>query len=328
MGAPGRTLRVGVLGAGKHGSRYARHILSDVEGLALSGISRRSEAGQQLAKELGCPWYPRWQDLIAAPDVDCLVAALPPTLNREVAMACAEAGKPLLLEKPMAVTVKDAAIIAHAFASRRLGLTIGQTLRYNQVVNALKDRLGMIGKLASFSINQRLEPATLDWLDQAEHAGAGVSFHTAVHIFDALHYITGQSIVRVLARTRCLHTQSMEDHLVALLELEDGSLGVLDSSKIGPARSGQFEFIGEEGLLQGDQVHHQMAFIQGMQTQPLDCGEPVSTIIPLLQDWYRFLCGEGENPIAPEAGEAAIRVSAACLQSAASGQWQPVYPNS
>jgi len=324
MGSLGRTLRVGVIGAGKHGSRYARHIVNDVEGLELAALSRRSLAGQELADELGCQWYPVWQDLVVSPKVDCLITALPPTLNRQVALACAEAGKPLLLEKPMAVTVEDATVIVQSFAEKELGLTIGQTLRYNRVINALKAQLHAIGQLRSLSANQRLEPAPLGWLDQAEHAGAGVSFHSAVHIFDALQYITGQKIVRVMARTRCVLSQSMEDHLVALVELEDGTLGVVDSSKIGPARSGRFEFIGEKGQLHGDQVHHQMDLIQDSQPQPFDCGEPVSTIIPLLQDWYRFLCGEGENPISPEAGEAAVRVCAACLQSSVTGQWQQV----
>lgn len=319
-----KELRVGVIGAGKHGSRYARHILNDVEGLALTAICRRSGAGHVQAAQLGCHWYADWQDLVDSPDVDCIVAALPPTLNLSVARACADAGKPLLLEKPMAVTVDEALAIRECFASRGLGLTIGQTLRYNTIINALRDHLAKVGDLYSLSANQRLEPSSQAWLDQPEHAGAGVSFHSAVHVFDAIHYITAKRIVRVMARTRCLHTSRLEDHLVVLVELEGGILGIVDCSNIGPARSGRFELIGDKGQLQGDQVLHQLEFVQGTERTELACADAVSTLVPLLEDWRRFLQGEGENPIPPEAGVAAVRVCAACLHSAARGGWQEV----
>lgn len=319
-----KELRVGVIGAGKHGSRYARHILNDVDGLTLTAISRRSDEGNVLASELGCCCYAHWQDLVAASEVDCIVAALPPTLNLAVARACAEAGKPLLLEKPMAVSVDEALAIHECFAERGVALTIGQTLRYNTIINALRHYLPRVGELYSLSANQRLEPADLAWLDQPEQAGAGVSFHSAVHVFDAIHYITGKRIVRVMARTRCLHSSRLEDHLVVLVELEGGLLGVVDCSKIGSARSGRFELIGDKGQLHGDQVLNQLEFIQGAVRTELACTGPVSTIVPLLEDWCQFLHGEGENPIPAEVGVAAVRVCAACLHSAAEGEWQEV----
>ena len=112
----GRIWRVGVIGAGKHGSRYARHIVNDVDGFELAAISRRSEEGRALAGQWGCRWHADWQDLINDPTVDCLIAALPPMLNREVAAACALARKPLLLEKPMACTVAVEQVIDEHYA--------------------------------------------------------------------------------------------------------------------------------------------------------------------------------------------------------------------
>lgn len=319
-----QALRVGVIGAGKHGSRYAHHIHCDVDGLTLTAISRRSEEGRLSAAQWGCRWFPRWQELIDAPVVDCVVAALPPTLNLAVAQACARAGKPLLLEKPMATSVHEATAIIDCFHQAKVGLTIGQTLRYNTIINALRTQLPLVGSLCGLSANQRLEPALLSWLDQPELAGAGVSFHSAIHVFDALRYITGQEIVRVMARSRCLHSVRLEDHLVVLIEMESGLLGTVDCSKIGSARSGRFELIGSQGQLHGDQVHNVLEFIQGAQRTPLACDNPVSTIVPLLRDWCRFLRGEGENPIAAEVGLAAVRVCEACLRSAAKGEWETV----
>ena len=319
-----RVWRVGIIGAGKHGSRYARHIVHDVDGFELSAISRRSAEGRVLAGQWRSHWHADWQDLISDPTVDCLVSALPPMLNREVATACVKARKPLLLEKPMACTVVDAEAIATMFQQAGVPLTIGQTLRYNPVIRALRSRLGQIGPLLGFSANQRLEPSPLGWMDDPELAGAGVSHQTAIHVFDALRFITGREIVRVMARTRHVHTRELADHLAALVELEGGALGTVDCSKIGPVRSGRFEFTGADGLLQGDQVHHHCEQLDGCVRQSIDLGEPTPTIAPLLVDWLRFLRAEAANPVPPEEGLAAVRVSEACVRSAAVRGWVEV----
>ena len=162
------------------------------------------------------------------------------------------------------------------------------------------------------------------WLRPKVSVITSYSIHYTKLYDDAIHYITGKRIVRVMARTRCLHSSRLEDHLVVLVELEGGLLGVVDCSKIGSARSGRFELIGDKGQLHGDQVLNQLEFIQGAVRTELACTGPVSTIVPLLEDWCQFLHGEGENPIPAEVGVAAVRVCAACLHSAAEGEWQEV----
>ncbi|MBV5317090.1 MAG: Gfo/Idh/MocA family oxidoreductase [Desulfobulbaceae bacterium] len=316
--------QVGVIGTGKHGSRYARHIVNDVEGLELAAVSRRSEEGQKQAEAWSCRWYGDWRQLVEAPEVECVVAAMPPVFNREIAAACVAAGKPLLLEKPMAVSVTEAAAINQSFCQQALPLTIGQTLRYNRVVRALRDQLASIGALQSFAVNLRLEPAMLDWLDDPALAGAGVSFHTAVHVFDALRFITGREIIRVMARVRCFRSAHLEDILLVLVELDNGAIGTVDCSKISPARSGRFEFVGETGQLHGDQVHHFCERIRGMERVSLDLEPPVSAIVPLLVDWLGWLRGTQANPVSGEEGLAAVRISEACLRSAAAGRWVEV----
>jgi predicted dehydrogenase len=316
--------KVGIVGTGKHGSRYARHVVEDITGLDLVAISRRTDDGQTQAQQWSCRWHPDWRHLVADPEVDCVITALPPVLNEQVATACALVGKPLLLEKPMAVTAAEAERIHALFTRLAVPLTIGQTLRYNRVIGMLREQLTSIGTLHSFSADQRLESAPLAWLDDPSLAGAGVTFHSAVHVFDALSWITKQAVVRVMARIRCVHSERLEDHLVALVELENGVIGTVDCSKIAPARSGRFEFIGDHGQVHGDQVHNMVETIQGQNRTPVATGAPVSTIVPLLRDWLAFLRGEQPNPIAGEEGLAAVRVCEACLRSAAQGRWEEV----
>jgi len=316
--------RVGSIGVGKHGSRYARHIVRDIEGLELAAISRRSEEGRSQAAQWACRWHADWRALVADPAVDCVIAALPPVFNLQVAAACAEARKPLLLDKPMAVSAAEAILIDDLFTRNGVGLTIGQTLRYNRVLNSLRHQLPNLGHLYGFTASQRLEPATLAWLDEPSLAGGGVAFHSAVHVFDGLRWITGQEIVRVMARTRCVHSTRLEDHLIALVELENGVIGTVDCSKIGPARSGRFEFIGSQGQLHADQVHYVGESIGRQGRLALEMGEPVNTIESLLRDWLAFLRGVRPNPIPGSEGLAAVRVCEACLRSVAQGGWVDV----
>ncbi len=314
-------MRVGIIGTGRHGSRYASHIVRDVEGLTLAAISRRSAEGRQQAEGWGCRLFADWRNLVDDAGVEAVIAVVPPALHPEIAAACAAAGKPLLLEKPLAVSVAAGCGIVDLFRRQGLPLTVGQTLRYNPVIRHLRKRLPEIGRLYSFSANQRIEPSTLEWHARPELAGAGVSFHTAVHVFDALRHITGLEIVRVCAVTRQEHNPCLEDSLAVVVEMDEGVIGTVDCSKVGHARSGRFEFVGSEGQLAGDQIYNTCERIRGLEVEALDPGRPAGTIVPLLEDWREFLAGRGENPVTGEDGLAAVRCCQACLESACRQHW-------
>ncbi|WP_456387352.1 Gfo/Idh/MocA family protein [Desulfolithobacter sp.] len=319
-------IRVGIIGTGRHGSRYAGHILNDVDGLELVAISRRSEQGRAQAGQYHCSWYRDWRDLVAAPEVEAVISVVPPAFNLEIARCCAASAKPLLVEKPLAARVAEGeAMVALASeGKKRFTLTVGQTLRYNQVIRDLRRHLPELGSLYFFSANQRLEPSTLSWHQEPSVAGAGVSFHTAVHVFDALRFITGLEVRRVMAVTRRQHNTWLEDLVAVLVEMENGVSGTMDCSKVGQARSGRFEFICENGQLHGEQIYNQLELIQGTRRLSLDPGPPVSTIVPLLRDWHDFLSGTADNPVTGDDGLQALRCCAACLESARLNQWVDV----
>jgi len=319
----GSSIRVGIIGTGRHGTRYANHIVHDIEGLELAAISRRSADGRMQALCWQCAWYREWPQLVGDHQVEAVIAVVPPALNLEIARACAALGKPLLIEKPLAVSGAAAAEIVDLFARRDLGLTVGQTLRYNTIILGLRQRLPSLGRLFSFSANQHLEPSTLAWHSDPEQAGAGVSFHTAVHMFDALRFMTGLEVSRVMAACR-RHNNPLEDVLAVLVEMDGGVVGTIECSKVGPARSGRFEFVGQEGQLHGEQVYNRLEQIRETQVIVLDPGEPVSTIIPFLKGWRAFLVGEAENPVSGEEGLAAVRICEACLKSSRTGCWTAV----
>lgn len=317
-----KKVRVGIIGTGKHGSRYANHIVNDLgDYFTLAGISRRSPEGVLQAKAWQTRCFHNWRELVADAEVDALIAVTTPNLNRDIAFACADAKKPLLLEKPLATDIAVAREIVDCFAGNPLGLTVGQTLRYNSVIRELKAQYPSMGTLYSLFAGQRLEPSTIPWLENPDIAGGGVIFHTAVHIFDALRFITGLEPLRVRCSVRSVFNTHMEDLLTTEIEFENGAMGILDSSKVSQARSGRYEFVCEKGQLQGDQVHGILQRIEQNRIIDLPLIPMGPTILPLLKDWYDYLCGRGRNPVPGEEGMAAVKVCHGCRLAAESGNW-------
>lgn len=317
----GRMRGVGIIGTGRHGSRYVHHIINDIDGMELKAVSRRSFEGKEQAAEWGVSWHQDWRDLIADRAVEAVISVVPPSLNLPIGQECARAKKPLLIEKPLAMNSLEAATLVAAMENAGVPVTVGQTLRYNAVIQELKTRLPEMGRLYSFTANQRLEPSSLSWHDQPELAGAGVMIHTAVHIFDALRFITGLKIERVMASVHRCYNNNLEDLVTILVEMESGVAGTLDVSKVGHARSGRYEFICDNGQLYGEQIHSFVEEAAGNSLLRLVEPTPVNTILSLLRDWNDFLEGKGPNPVSGEDGLYAVRVCDACLESAEKECW-------
>ena len=315
-------IRVGIIGTGKHGSRYANHIVNDLgHCYHLAAISRRSGAAKEQATIWNTILYKDWRDLVSSELVDAVICVTTPNLNSDIARFCAEQKKPLLIEKPLTTDYYAAQEIVALFDSLSLPLTVAQTLRYNSVILALRDNFAAMGKLLSLCATHRLEPSSLSWLEKPEIAGGGVIFHTAVHLFDALRFITGQEIIKIRATTGNIHNPNLEDLLIAEVILSNGALGIIDTSKISPSRACRYEFVCEKGQLHGDQIHGILQKIEDSRIGSLPVKAPGPALLPLLLDWHAYLRGEAQNPIAGSEGLAAVKICHACRKSVTTGQW-------
>ncbi len=315
-------MNVGIIGTGRHGSRYAEHIVRDCEGLTLSGISRRSSsAGQDQARTWQTSYFPDFRELVESDRVEAVIGAVPPVLNPDIARLCARMKKPLLLEKPLATNTAAGGKIVSLMKQAGAPLTVGQTLRYNPVIRKLREELPRHGRLFTVYANQRLEPSSLGWLENPDEAGGGITFHIAVHVFDALHYITGLKVLRVSAMCRTCKTKNLEDMALVHVEMENGVAGIVDVSKLSSSRSGRYEFICDKAQLHGDQIHGYVDCIAAAKESRIGSFGPEPTIPHLLADWQLFLEGKADNPVSGEDGLYAIRVSEASLESAEDSRW-------
>src|SRR3954447_23630174 len=138
------TLQVGVIGAGLMGTTHVRTLRSAVGGAQVAAIAHSvPEAGRRLAAEAGLDVaHTDPYALIEDPGVDAVIVASPGDTHDRLVLACVEAGKPVLCEKPLATTVSAARHVMEAEAAlgRRL-IQVGFMRRFDPGYAALEGRL-------------------------------------------------------------------------------------------------------------------------------------------------------------------------------------------
>jgi predicted dehydrogenase len=314
-------LGLGLIGAGKHGSRYARHIAEDVPGAVLRALCRRSRAeGEALAARHGAAYHADYHDLLARADVDAVVVAVPPTLHPAIVAAACAAGKHLLLEKPLAASLAEGRHIRDLVAASGVRCMVAQTLRFNAVVQALRAAVESIAPLQFMYLSQRFEPSPLPWLDRKAESGGGIVLHTGVHSFDLVRYLSGREVEEVSCQTARVVTVETEDNFLATCRMSDPLLrAVVTNSRSTRSRNGLIELAGERGQLLGDHAHGFAFVVTGTDRRPLPVGPPVPTVRDAVRAFTDALASGTPFPVTLDDGLRALAVIDACYRSAASG---------
>jgi predicted dehydrogenase len=315
------TLGLGLIGAGKHGGRYAQHIAQDIPGVALRAICRRNrDEGETLAARHGAAYHADYHEVLARADVDAVVVAVPPTLHPAIAEAACAAGKHLLLEKPLAASLAEARHIRDLVTASRVRCMVAQTLRFNAVVQALRAAVESIAPLQFMYLSQRFEPSSLAWLDRKAESGGGIVLHTGVHSFDLLRFLSGREVDEVSCQTARVVTVETEDNFVASCRMRDPVLrAVVTNSRSTRSRNGLIELSGEGGQLVGDHAHGVAFAITGLERRPLPIGPMVPTVREAVRAFASALGAGTEFPVTLDDGLRAVAVVDACYRSAASG---------
>jgi len=219
----------------------------------------------------------------------------------------------VLVEKPLAPDGAGGRRLVEA--ARRSGRVsmVAQTLRFNTVVRALRERRDSLGPLQLISLSQRFEPSTREWLDDPE--GGGILRNTGVHSFDLVRHLTGGEAEEALCFSERVVTRRTEDSFGAVLRLGGGVLAVVENHRATASRSGRIEMVGERGQLCADHVHHTLMEIRGVAVRPLPLPPPVATVRECLAAFVAALRGEAEVPIPLEEGLRAVEIVDACRES-------------
>jgi len=309
-------MRLGLIGCGRHGGRYASHLLAgDVPGASLVAICRRDAcAGGLFAETHGVRFCPDAASLASDAAVDGVIICLPPDLHPDAILAALGAGRAVLVEKPLAATAARAREIERASAGKLL--MVAQTLRFNSIVRAMKERAGDLGQIHGFSTSQRYEPLPMAWVDDPARGGA--LRVTGVHGFDLARHLTGAEVVRVSCETHADSPGGADRSFAALLRLEPGPvLATVDNTRMSEGRSGRLELVGRKGSLLGEHVRGELFWLRGLEARPVRVDPPVPTVRECLRAFVAAARGEIAVPITAADGRRAVEISEACRLSAA-----------
>jgi predicted dehydrogenase len=314
--------RIGLIGVGKHGMRYARHIREELPDLELVAIARRDpDQAAAAERRFGARTYTDYRELIERAEVDAVIVVVPPTLHAEIVGCAARAGVPVLLEKPAVPSLAAGQALLATLRRNPIPLMVAQTLRYNAVVRALRAGCAEIGPLRSLTFTQRFEPSPLGWLDDPARSGGGIVLHTGVHAFDLARLLSGLAVDAVTCQTQAVHTRQTEDNFVATLRLGGGvALATVSCARTAGARNAHIELSGERGTLVGDHVLNRAYKVVGTAVEPLAVGESMPTVREVLCDFVAALRRGAPVPITFTDGLRAVAVADACYRSARSGQ--------
>jgi predicted dehydrogenase len=218
----------------------------------------------ELGETFGVPCLSQ-DALLARPDVDVVCLATPSGQHASQAIAAADAGKHVLVEKPLALSLEDADAMIEA--CERAGVHLGVLLQqraeplFRQVYEAI--RAGDLGAitLASVSMPYHRPQAYYDqatWRGTWEQDGGGVLMNQGIHFVDLLLWLMGADPVRISAYAATLQRRiEVEDTVAATLEFPDGALATLSATTTAPPGFRQrVEIYGADGAIQleGDAV--------------------------------------------------------------------------
>lgn len=258
-------IRFGLIGAGMAGPYFGEALrdLPDTELVAVA--TTREESARPFAEKYGVPdWYTDWHEIIDRQDIDAVAVVSPPHLHEQMVVAAAEAGKHVITEKPMAVTLAQAdRMIA---ACEKAGVTFGVIFMYRfmDTIKQIKQAVdeGRLGKLVLgdcvtkfFRTQEYYDSAP--WRGTFWGEGGGILAASTIHTIDNQIWIMGDVDSLAAFYTTATHDMEAEDVAVASLRFKNGALGtIVGSSSTKPGYPRRLEIHGEKGsiMLKGDDI--------------------------------------------------------------------------
>jgi predicted dehydrogenase len=223
-----RTLKVGVIGLGFFGSRHAR-IYAEHPAAELVAVCD-SDPGRvaAVAGETGARGFENFHALLALPGLDAVSICLPDRLHEDAAVAAAEAGKTILLEKPLAHEAAAADRIVAAVEENGARLMVGHILRFDP--RYVQTFHAAAPELLGAPIHLRAKRNGIRSTARRLGAASSILFYMGVHDVDAMQWIARSRIARVYAQKIELLGTGNEDALYAVVNFENGAIGSIDYS--------------------------------------------------------------------------------------------------
>lgn len=235
-------IRVGVIGTGYMGENHVR-IYSEMEDVKLFGISDPNVSrARELANRYETKPFADHKKMFEKLELDAVSIAAPTTLHYPIALDALRAGVDVLVEKPIADSIENAAAMIESAEETDRHLMVGHIERFNPAVLKLKEIIdsGSLGKIVSIS-TRRVGPYNPRIRD------VGVILDIGVHDIDIISYLYGMKVNQVYAVAGS-DIHSFEDHASIHLRLNHAYSGLVETNWLTPHKIRQLTAVGLKGV--------------------------------------------------------------------------------
>ncbi len=309
----------GLIGLGRHGSRYLRHLMEEETGGQLVAISRQQvDEGRRQAAHHHLQFFPNYQDLIANSAIKSALIVTPPALNTPIALEAIQHQKAVLVEKPLALTAYDGRRIVEAATRAGIPLMTGHTLRYEPVIRKIQAIAPTFIPWQSLRGTMHLEERPE--ANACQGTGHGVLLEFGIHLLDWVRVMLPGEPLAVSANMTRSSIDSPETQAEIILTTPSGSSCHLSIARVRTKRVTHIEVIGGKTRIRGDWTNgHIQIFNQGTLTSR-EIIPSTPTIVLMLKEFFQALHARQPVPITGEDGLRAVELAEACYKSARTGQ--------
>jgi predicted dehydrogenase len=233
-----RTFGFGIVGCGLVADFHAQAIDAMKDGGLVCTYSRKKANAERIAKKYRCDAYTDYKAFLAHPGLDIVTIATPSGAHMEPVQEAARAGKQIICEKPLEVTLERIDKMIQVCNQNNVMLAGIFPRRFNEATIAFKKAVdsGRFGKLtmADAYIKWYRTQAYYDsgdWRGTWKLDGGGAMMNQSIHTIDLLYYIAGEVSNVCAYADRAIHDRiEVEDVAVAILRFKNGAMGVIEGS--------------------------------------------------------------------------------------------------
>jgi len=252
-------IQVGIAGLGRSGWDIHARLLAPLAGRYNIAAALDADAArrQEAADRFGCRTYDSYPDLLADEAVELVIVAVPSHLHPEYAVVALQAGKDVVCEKPMAMSLRDAdRMIAAAEQSGRI-LAVFQNRRYDPDFVKVREVIdsGLLGRIVLIHLSETSFSRRWDW-QTLQTYGGGTLNNTGPHHLDMALQLFGEAEPRVFCHLeRTLTLGDAEDHVKIILSGPGAPMIDIEISSACAFPLPTWHILGTQGGLQGSKHH-------------------------------------------------------------------------
>ncbi len=342
-------IKWGVIGCGGIADRRTLPGMMLADNAELIAVMDANQAAAEGCKEKYQAKYAfdNIQDLLALDEIEAVYIASPVFCHKEQAMAAADAGKDILIEKPVGLTSEEAEEIAAYCEKKGVKLGVGFMMRFHAYHQKMREIVqgGKIGDIVSARAQLTCWYPKMEncWRQDIKLSGGGAMMDMGVHCVDLIRYITGMEVTEAAGLVgNQVFDYSVEDAGAVIMRLSNGAVAYVDANFNIPdaAAKCKIEFYGTKGSIFAEGTISQ---VEGGEIEVLcadsslgyDANQNRESVVPMeiavtfgnmytkeIEGFGRAVAGEGEVPVTAADAIASQKVIEAAYTSCASKKYE------